>query len=363
MASPGGRAPSNDRSDARMAAAAKLAPGLALAAAVALLAWTLGQALPLLGGAVLAILLGVLLRAAWTPAPAFAPGVGFAGKRVLQASIVLLGFGLDLGQVARTGLDAFGVTVATLVLAFAAAWALGRALRVPGKLAALVGVGTAICGGSAIAAVAPILRPDEHDTAFAISTIFLFNLVAVLVFPPLGHLLGMDDAQFGVWAGTAINDTSSVVAAGYAYSQAAGDQATIVKLARATMIVPVCLALAGALAWRARRAATAASANAVPGATGATPAGAAPRARLGAIFPWFILWFLVASALRTAGLVPTAWQGALHAAGGLAMVLALAAIGLSADLRRMRATGPRPVLLGLGVWATVAIGSLVVQAL
>ncbi len=336
-----------------MTARATLLPGLALAAAVALPAWALGRAMPLLGGAVLAILLGVLLRAAWTPCPAFAPGVRFAGKRVLQASIVLLGFGLDLGQVARTGLESLGVTLATLLLAFAAAWALGRALRVPGKLAALVGVGTAICGGSAIAAVAPILRPDEHDTAFAISTIFLFNLVAVLVFPPLGHLLGMDDAQFGVWAGTAINDTSSVVAAGYAYSQAAGDQATIVKLARATMIVPVCLALAGALAWRARRA--------TPGAAAADDAGAPPR--LGAIFPWFILWFVVASALRTAGLVPAAWQGALHAAGGLAMVLALAAIGLSADLRRMRATGPRPVLLGLGVWATVAAGSLLVQAL
>jgi uncharacterized integral membrane protein (TIGR00698 family) len=346
-----------------MAATMRLLPGLVLAAGLALLAWGLGRALPLLGGAVLAILLGVLLRAAWTPHAAFAPGEGFAGKRVLQASIVLLGFGLDLGQVARTGMASFGVTVATLLLAFAAAWALGRALRVPVKLAALVGVGTAICGGSAIAAVAPILRPDEHDTAFAISTIFLFNLVAVIVFPPLGHLMGMSDAQFGLWAGTAINDTSSVVAAGYAYSTAAGDQATIVKLARATMIVPVCLALAGALAWRARRAATqAAGAGGTTGAT-AIPAAGAPTARLGAIFPWFILWFVVASALRTAGLVPEALQGWLHAAGGLAMVLALAAIGLSADLRRMRATGLRPVLLGLGVWAAVATGSLVVQAL
>lgn len=330
-------------------AIARLAPGLALAGALALLAWRIGLALPLLGGAVLAIVLGVLLRAAWAPRPAFEPGVRFAGKRVLQASIVLLGFGLDLGEVARTGVQSLGVTLATLALAFATAWALGRALRVPVKLAALVGVGTAICGGSAIAAVAPILRPDEHDTAFAISTIFLFNLVAVLVFPPLGHLMGMDDAQFGLWAGTAINDTSSVVAAGYAYSQAAGDQATIVKLARATMIVPVCLALAGALAWRARR------------RTDGRPS--APAARLGAIFPWFILWFVAASALRTAGLVPVALQDWLHAAGGLAMVLALAAIGLSADLRRMRATGARPVLLGLGVWAAVAIGSLAVQAL
>jgi uncharacterized integral membrane protein (TIGR00698 family) len=352
-----------------MAATMRLAPGLALAGALAMLAWRLGQAMPLLGGAVLAILLGVLLRAAWTPWPAFDPGVRFAGKRVLQASIVLLGFGLDLGQVARTGLESLGVTVATLLLAFAAAWGLGRALKVPVKLAALVGVGTAICGGSAIAAVAPILKPDEHDTAFAISTIFLFNLVAVLVFPPLGHLLGMSDAQFGLWAGTAINDTSSVVAAGYAYSAAAGDQATIVKLARATMIIPVCLALAGGLAWRARRAAPVAGASASPRASGAASTEAAnggtatPSAGLGAIFPWFILWFVVASALRTLGFVPEALQGWLHAAGGLAMVLALAAIGLSADLRRMRATGPRPVLLGLGVWATVAIGSLVVQAL
>ncbi len=352
-----------------MAATMRLAPGLALAGALAMLAWRLGQAMPLLGGAVLAILLGVLLRAAWTPRPAFDPGMRFAGKRVLQASIVLLGFGLDLGQVARTGFDSLGVTFATLLLAFGAAWGLARALRVPVKLAALVGVGTAICGGSAIAAVAPILKPDEHDTAFAISTIFLFNLVAVLVFPPLGHLLGMSDAQFGLWAGTAINDTSSVVAAGYAYSAAAGDQATIVKLVRATMILPVCLALAGGLAWRARRAASVAAASASTRATGAasTEAGkggtATPSAGLGAIFPWFILWFVVASALRTAGFVPEALQGWLHAAGGLAMVLALAAIGLSADLRRMRATGPRPVLLGLGVWATVAIGSLVVQAL
>jgi uncharacterized membrane protein YadS len=334
-----------------------------------MLAWRLGQAMPLLGGAVLAILLGVLLRATWTPRPAFDPGVRFAGKRVLQASIVLLGFGLDLGQVARTGFESLGVTVATLLLAFAAAWGLGRALKVPVKLAALVGVGTAICGGSAIAAVAPILKPDEHDTAFAISTIFLFNLVAVLVFPPLGHMLGLSDAQFRVWAGTAINDTSSVVAAGYAYSTAAGDQATIVKLARATMILPVCLALAGGLAWRARRAASMAAAGASTRPSGAASTEAAnggsatPSAGLGAIFPWFILWFVVASALRTAGVVPEALQGWLHAAGGLAMVLALAAIGLSADLRRMRATGPRPVLLGLGVWATVAIGSLVVQAL
>jgi uncharacterized integral membrane protein (TIGR00698 family) len=323
----------------------RLLPGLLLAALPALLAYAGGRAVPLLGGAVLAILLGTLLRAAWTPGARFAPGIDFAGKYVLQASIILLGFGLDLGQALAVGRASLHVAVVTLLLAFAAAWLLGRALRVPAKLAALVGIGTAICGGSAITAVAPILRPDDHDTAFALSTIFLFNLVAVLVFPPLGHWLGMDAAQFGLWAGTAINDTSSVVAAGYAYGREAGDYAVIVKLARATLIVPVCLALAGVIAWRGRH-------GRGDGAT----------LRAGGIVPWFILWFVAASALRTAGLVPAALRDGLHAASVLAMVFALAAIGLSADLRRMRATGPRPLLLGLGVWLAVACGSLGVQA-
>ena len=324
----------------------RLLPGLALATALALAAWLGGLAMPLLGGAVLAILLGVAVRAAWVPPADALPGLGFAGKCVLQASIVLLGFGLDLGNVLRVGRASLTISIVTLTLAFVAAWLLGRALRVHGKLALLVGAGTAICGASAIAAIAPILRPDEHDTAFALSTIFLFNLVAVLVFPPLGHLMGMDALQFGLWAGTAINDTSSVVAAGYAYGPAAGDYATIVKLARASMILPICLLLSAAMAWPARRQSTAAA-----------------RPPLHAVVPWFILWFVAAAALRSAGLVPTALLSGLHTAGNLAMVVALAAIGLGANLRQMRATGARPVLLGLGVWATVAIGSLLLQAL
>ena len=319
--------------------------GLGLAALVALAAWGVGLALPLLGAAVAAIVLGVLVRALFAPGPAFDAGIRFTGKKVLQWSIIGLGFGLDFGEIARTGLDSLAVMLGTLAVAFVSAWALGRLLKVPGKLTVLVGVGTAICGGSAIAAVAPIIRPEEHETAFAISTIFLFNLVAVLLFPALGHWMQMSDAGFGLWAGTAINDTSSVVAAGYAYSQPAGDYATIVKLTRATMIVPVCLAIAALVAWRGNRGDT----------------GAATRPGLAKVFPWFILWFLVASALRTAGLVPAELQGWLHAGGGLAMVLALAAIGLSADLRKMRAAGARPILLGLGVWAAVAIGSLALQ--
>jgi len=208
-------------------------------------------------------------------------------------------------------------------------------------------VGTAICGGSAIAAVTPIIRPEDHDTAFAISTIFLFNLVAVLLFPLLGHLMHLSDLGFGLWAGTAINDTSSVVAAGYSYSKTAGDFATIVKLTRATLIIPVCLVLAFVVAAREKR--------------NAAKDGTASHFSLAKIFPWFILWFLVASAVRTAGFIPVAIQPAIHIAAEFLIIVALTAIGLSANLRRMAASGIRPILLGLGVWVAVAVSSLLVQ--
>ncbi len=318
----------------------RLLPGLLLSLGLAALAFALGRALPLVGGAVLGIVLGLLVRNALAPSPSTAPGIRFTGKYLLQAAVILLGFGLDLRVVVHTGLSSLAVTLVTLSVAFLTAWALARLLRVHHVLGTLIGVGTAICGGSAIAAVAPILRPDEHDTALAMSTIFLFNLLAVLLFPPLGHLLGLSDAGFGLWAGTAINDTSSVVAAGYHYSHAAGDIATVVKLARATLIIPICLALAGWQLWRAH------------GRDGGRP-------DLRGIVPWFILGFLAASALRSAGPL----LGPLHLAAEFLIVLALTAIGLSADLRRMAATGARPLLLGLGTWFAVAASSLLVQAL
>ena len=317
-------------------------PGLLLSVAIALVALGLGRELPLIGGPVFGIVLGILVRNIVAPGGSFTPGIQFAGKQVLQWSIIALGFGLSLNQVAKTGLESLSVTLVTMTVAFLAAWLLGRALGVHDKLKILIGVGTAICGGSAIAAVTPIIKPDEHDTAFAISTIFLFNLVAVLLFPLLGHLLHLSDLGFGLWAGTAINDTSSVVAAGYSFSKEAGDYATIVKLTRATLIIPICLVLAFATAWKQKK----------QGATDFS---------LRRIFPWFILWFLVASALRTAGVVPVAIQPALHMAAEFLIIVALTAIGLSANLRKMASTGARPILLGLGVWAAVSVSSLLVQ--
>jgi uncharacterized integral membrane protein (TIGR00698 family) len=322
-------------------------PGLGLALAIALAAWWFGRLAPLVGGPVIGIVLGMLVRNAAAPGPRFAPGIQFAGKQVLQWSIIALGFGLSLDQVAKTGLESLSVTLVTMSTAFLAAWGLGRALGVHDQLKVLIGVGTAICGGSAIAAVTPIIKPDEHDTAFAISTIFLFNVVAVLLFPLLGHVMHLSDLGFGLWAGTAINDTSSVVAAGYSYSHAAGDYATIVKLTRATLIIPVCITLAVMVAMREKRR--------------LDKSGGASDFSLKRIFPWFILWFLVASAARTAGLVPVAIQPAIHGAAEFLIIVALTAIGLSANLRKMIASGPRPILLGLGVWAAVAVSSLLVQ--
>ncbi len=317
--------------------------GLALSAALGLLAWRLGAWLPLIGGPVLGILLGLAWRNLVGVSPLYAPGIAYGSRQVLQWSIIGLGFNLSLGQVVETGGASLAVTMVTLSVAFLAAWALGRWLGLGGRLTALIGVGTAICGGSAIAATAPILRADTHETALAVSTIFLFNIVAVLVFPVTGHLLGLSDAGFGLWAGTAINDTSSVVAAGYSYSLAAGDAATIVKLTRATLIVPVCLMLAGWVAWRSRHEAT--------------------RVPLLRIFPWFILWFLAASAAYTLDWVPASLLGPLHQASQFLIVMALTSIGLSSDLRRMAGAGLRPVLLGLGTWMAVALSSLAMQAL
>ncbi|MGB3290334.1 MAG: YeiH family protein [Burkholderiaceae bacterium] len=318
--------------------------GLVLAVVVGVCAMVLGRWVPIIGGPVFGILLGIAIRNTVGVGPVFKPGLQFASKQVLQWSIIALGFGLSIQQVAQTGLESLWVTLVTIAVAFGTAALLGKWLGIPARLKTLIGVGTAICGGSAIAAVTPIIKPEDHETAFAISTIFIFNIIAVLAFPLLGHWLSMSDMGFGMWAGTAINDTSSVVAAGYSYSTAAGDYATIVKLTRATLIIPICLVLAVIVAWREKK----------QGAAGFS---------LARIFPWFILWFLVASALRSTGLIPESVNASIHFLAQFLIVVALTAIGLSSDLRRMAVAGFRPIALGLGVWMAVVLSSLAVQRL
>lgn len=317
-----------------------MVPGVGAAAAVGAVAYPLGRALPVVGSPAFALALGVLVAAVATPGARLRPGTAFAGRYGLQLAIVLLGTTLSLRQVAHAGRASLPVMLGTLAAALATAALLGRLLGVSPRLRTLVGVGTGICGASAIAAVSGIVGAAEAEVVYAISTIFVFNLAAVLLFPPLGHLLGLGSHAFGTWAGTAVNDTSSVVAAGYAYGHAAGSYAILVKLTRTTMIVPISLAL---VALRLR-------------------SGRAAETRWASIVPWFILWFLAASAADTAGLLGAPARDAFSAASAALVTLALAAVGLQIRLRDLRRTGPRPLLLGTGVWVAVACSSLALQA-
>ena len=318
----------------------KQMPGIMLALLLAVPAWLLGQAVPLVGGPVFAILLGILL-AGWKRPESVELGLRFTGKKVLQLSIVLLGFEMNLHYVLQVGGQSLVIIAATLSAAFLTAWLVGRWLRLPGDTTILIGVGTAICGGSAIAATAPVIGAKTQDVTYSISTIFLFNIVAVFLFPFLGHLLGLGDAGFGMWAGTAINDTSSVVAAGYSYSDAAGSYATIVKLTRTLMIIPITLALGLYQAKKSRQAGEGFS--------------------LGRVFPLFVLGFLAASVVSTSGILGETAAHFLGQAGKFCIAVAMAAIGLNTRLRELLKNGLAPILLGLACWAAVAVVSLLCQ--
>jgi uncharacterized integral membrane protein (TIGR00698 family) len=288
---------------------------------------------------VFAILIGILAGNLLHLPSSIKPGSSFCSKKVLQTAIIVLGGSLSLTQVWNTGRESLGVMLVSLSVALIGAWLVGRKLGVTKRLTSLVGVGTGICGGSAIAAVAPIIGADEDEIAFSISTIFLFNVVAVLVFPLLGHLLHLQDKGFGLWAGTAINDTSSVVAAGYSFSKAAGDYAAITKLARTTMIIPISLAIAAVVRSRSGKS----------------------NYSIRKVLPWFIVGFLVMSLLNTTGVFSHGVSSFAGQAGKYLIIVALAGVGLGANLSKMIRTGPRPILLGLLVWALVAISSLGMQ--
>jgi uncharacterized integral membrane protein (TIGR00698 family) len=269
------------------------------------------------------------------------PGLTFAGKQVLQAAIVVSGLGLSLLTVVRTGLGTLPVTFGTIAVAMLLAPIVGRALHLRSAMRQLVGIGTAICGASAIAAVSTVIEPPEADIALAIATVFFYNVVAVLLFPPIGHALHLSQDAFGLWAGTAINDTSSVVAAGFSYGREAGDHATIVKLTRATLILPIVAAIAFVRARRAH-----AGGKAIPWRR---------------IVPWFIVWFLVAALVNSSGVIPASWHGAIGYVATFLISVALAAIGLNADLVELARSGARPLALGFILWVAVALSSLAIQ--
>lgn len=324
----------------------KNSSGIAFSFVIALLAAWLGKLVPVIGGPVFGILLGILINNTLGKPKRTTAGIGFTSKRILQWAIIVLGAGLSLSQVFTTGFESLAVTVFTLSAAFAAAYGFGKLMGIPSNLKSLIGVGTAICGGSAIAAISPIIEAEEMEIAYSISTIFLFNVIAVLIFPALGHLMHFSSKAFGLWAGTAINDTSSVVAAGYAYSSAAGAYATIVKLTRTTMILPISLVFAAVIGIRKKREASRDS---------------SVHFSFRKIFPWFILWFLVSSLLNTLGLFNAHAVSIINSTGKFMIVMALSAVGLNSDFRKMLKTGVKPMLLGMIVWFTVAAVSILVQ--
>ena len=319
----------------------KYLPGILLSFGIAAVSIFLGGLFPLIGSSVLAIVFGIVLNNSMKLPAAFQEGLSYSGKKLLQYSIIFLGFSMSIGQVSETGISSLRISLITILIAFLAAYLAGRFFKMNRVLTILIGFGTAICGGSAIAAASPILEADEEEIALSISTIFFFNILAVFIFPFLGHLLQLSDAFFGTWAGTAINDTSSVVAAGYTYSPSAGDLATIVKLSRALMIVPACLIFAAYRYIQSKQ--------------------SAQKTNLKQIFPWFIAWFVLASLVSSLGFLPAAVIPYTKFISQWLMAMALAAIGAKVSFKQFKQAGAAPLLTGAFACFCIAVSSLIIQ--
>jgi uncharacterized integral membrane protein (TIGR00698 family) len=344
--------------------AGDIVPGLAAAAGLAIVATLVGRHVPLVGSAVPGAVIGAAIAIVFKPRPRLAPGLKFATSFVLQCSVVVLGTQLSVSSAARAGLQSLPVMLGTLAACLAAAYVYGRLLGVTGNLRTLIGVGTGICGGSAIAAVSPVIEATGTDIGYAISTIFLFNIAAVILFPLLGHAIGMSQHSFGLFAGTAVNDTSSVVATATTYGSAAAGYAVVVKLVRTLMIIPISLALA-ALTARKDRAVGGAGSS---GAKRARPSPGQGRARLSPsrvvrLVPWFLIGLLLAATANSVGVIPAGAHGGLQQVSVFLVAVALSAIGLSTDTSALRRAGAKPLLLGAMLWVTVGATSLGLQLL
>ena len=332
--------------------------GVLFCLAIAVPAWLLGKQFEVIGGPVFAILIGMVL-ALIVPQGTGAPlqkGVKFTSKKVLQYAVILLGFGLNLSQIAQVGATSLPIIISTITTSLVVSFILCRALNIPGKISTLIGVGSSICGGSAIAATAPVIDADDEEIAQAISVIFLFNVIAALVFPTLGGVLGLSNEGFGLFAGTAVNDTSSVTAAAAAWDgMHAGantlDAATIVKLTRTLAIIPITLALAF---WQVRLAKRAAVAGEGSGQVAGT-------FDLKKIFPFFILFFVLASVITTVFALPATVTAPIKELSKFFIIMAMAAIGFNTNIVKLVRTGGKPILMGLVCWIAIALVSLGMQ--
>lgn len=344
----------------------KMLPGILFCFAIAVPAWILGNVFPVIGGPVLGILIGMIVVTIFpkllSKKLCFSKtktelsnltleyGVRYTSKKILQYAIILLGFGMNLFNIIKVGGQSLFIMLFTFSAVFMIGFIVGKVIKMEGKMATLITVGTSICGGSAIAATAPVIQAKDEDVAHAISTIFLFNVIAVFIFPALGRAFGMSDIGFGMWAGTAINDTSSVVAAATAWSNNAGNNtalefATIVKLTRTLMIVPITLILAFYTTNKVQKNQNQELCNTFCFAK---------------VFPWFVVGFVAAAIINTFFGVPAVSES-LVTLGKFMIVMALSAIGLHTNLKKLITNGLKPIILGVCCWFTVASVSFFVQ--
>ena len=330
--------------------------GILVCFGIAVPAWLLGKAFPIIGGPVLSILFGMLIALFWSDKGKAAAGIKWTSKIILQTAVVLLGFGLNLGVIFETGKQSLPIIVCTIGISLLLAWALHKALRVPSDTAILVGVGSSICGGSAIAATAPVIGADDNEVAQSISVIFFFNVLAAIFFPMLGSAIGFDTSAgdaFGIFAGTAINDTSSVMAAASTWDSMWNlgsetlHKAVTVKLTRTLAIIPITLVLAVARAKKS-----------------AKDSGKAEGFSLKRAFPMFILYFVIASVITTvciqAGMDADVFAP-LKDLSKFFIIMAMAAIGLNSNVVQLVKSGGRPLLLGGCCWLGITAVSLVMQ--
>jgi len=327
--------------------------GIILSAALAAVSYFISEALPvhLISAGVFALIIGMALNPFVSSMEGVKEGFTFTSKKLLKFSIILMGLGLSFGQILSVGKFSLIVMTFTLFTAFGGGYLLGKILGMDWKLSSLISAGTGICGGSAIAAIAPVIDAKDSDIAYGISATFIFDIIMVVLFPIMGRFFMMSDLGFGLWAGTAVNDTSSVVAAGYAFSDAAGQFAVIVKLTRTLSIVPVVL-IFSYINERIERKKMSSS---------QTGEAVKTKVDIRKIFPFFILFFLLMVALKSTGFVPVALSSSLSQLSKFIMVMSLGAIGLKTNFSQVAKSGFTPMFHGFIISALVVVVSFLVQ--
>ena len=321
--------------------------GVLICFAVAAISVLLERLIPgeLLGASIIALFIGTIINSFFHP-KWIIPALKFTSKKILKGAIILLGASLSVSTILSVGKMTFFVMIFTFAMCFGAGFFIRKLFGLNWKLSNLISAGTGICGGSAVAAIAPVIDADDKDIAFAMSSTFLFDMVMIALYPLMGKALGMSDIAYGIWAGTSVNDTASVVASGYAFSEAAGDFATMVKLTRTIAIIPTVLVFAWIGVRMKKREMQA--------------AGDGKKVNMMKIIPWFISAFLLLAMINSVGMIPVAVSGMMKHASKFLMVTALAAIGLNTSLLDFKKAGLKPMFYGVTIDTLVTLTALVV---